>query len=387
MVSGERRDEVTRVPPGLVGWDGWRGEPDLEAGAARRGRVDRDACRRGARRSSLAIASPSPVPPAGAPGARQKRSKTRSRSSGADARAGVLDGDVAAPRERPDDDPDRGVARAVPDRVVERGSSRAGAAAPGRRPPASGSGRPRSARPRRPPAWRARRRPPRRRRRGGAGRARGSRRPESERASRSRSSTSVGEVLRPRRRCRRARRRPRRPVASALPAQVLHGAPDDGQRRAQLVARVGGELALPAEGGALRGERVADRHERAARVDGAEARRRRGRPRARRTTSTSTRLSSVRTSAVRSWTTWTKNRPCEESAGTVSWRTGTSTAVAVPEARTVIVDSRTSRPELAGGRGRARGRAGPRGLELARADRRCRPARSGSRTCCHRRRT
>ena len=38
--------------------------------------------RRGARRSSAAMARPSPVPPPGAPGARQKRSKTWGRSSG-----------------------------------------------------------------------------------------------------------------------------------------------------------------------------------------------------------------------------------------------------------------------------------------------------------------
>ena len=37
--------------------------------------------------------------------------------------------------------------------------------------------------------------------------------------------------------------------------QVLDRAPDDGQRRPQLVARVGGELALAAQGEALGRER------------------------------------------------------------------------------------------------------------------------------------
>ncbi len=53
----------------------------------------------------------------------------------------------------------------------------------------------------------------------------------------------------------------------AVPAQVLDGSLDDGERRAQLVARVRGELTLAAERGALRGERLADRHEGAPRVD------------------------------------------------------------------------------------------------------------------------
>ena len=42
-----------------------------------------------------------------------------------------------------------------------------------------------------------------------------------------------------------------------LPAQVLDRAAHHGQRGAQFVARVGGELALPAQGPALRGERIA----------------------------------------------------------------------------------------------------------------------------------
>jgi hypothetical protein len=71
-----------------------------------------------------------------------------------------------------------------------------------------------------------------------------------------------------------------RPVLVAL--EVLDRGADDGQRRAQLVARVGGELALAAEGDPLRLERLADRHEGAARVDGADARTRRARRRSRR---------------------------------------------------------------------------------------------------------
>ena len=52
--------------------------------------------------------------------------------------------------------------------------------------------------------------------------------------------------------------------------EVVDAAADDGQRRAKLVAGVGGELALAAEGGPLCGERLADRDERATGVDRAE---------------------------------------------------------------------------------------------------------------------
>ena len=93
--------------------------------------------------------------------------------------------------------------------------------------------------------------------------------PESERARSSRSSTS--EV-----RCSTSA-----PMSSSasptdadrlvgVAAEVLERAPDDGQRRAQLVARVGRELALAAEREPLVAERLADRDERPAGVDGAE---------------------------------------------------------------------------------------------------------------------
>ena len=77
---------------------------------------------------------------------------------------------------------------------------------------------------------------------------------------------------RPRRRCRRAPRRPGSTGSSRVAAQVLDASPDDGQRRPQLVAGVGGELALAAE-------RVAGLGTRARRaLDGARAeRRQRGR--------------------------------------------------------------------------------------------------------------
>ena len=94
--------------------------------------------------------------------------------------------------------------------------------------------------------------------------------PESDRARRRRSSTS--DV-----RCSTSA-----PISSsALPTELTgssacrrrwsSGAPDDGQRRPQLVARVGGELALTAEREALRCERIADRDESAAGVDRPEA--------------------------------------------------------------------------------------------------------------------
>ena len=57
---------------------------------------------------------------------------------------------------------------------------------------------------------------------------------------------------------------------AAGPAEMLDGAADHGERGAQLVARVGRELALAAQGGPLGIERVADRHEGPAGVDGAE---------------------------------------------------------------------------------------------------------------------
>jgi hypothetical protein len=60
---------------------------------------------------------------------------------------------------------------------------------------------------------------------------------------------------------------------AAIAAEMLDGAPDDRQRRSQLMARVGGELALTAQGRPLRDERFADRHERPSRVDPAEAHR------------------------------------------------------------------------------------------------------------------
>ena len=87
------------------------------------------------------------------------------------------------------------------------------------------------------------------------------------------------------------RRADRRDRLVAMPLEVLDAAPDDGQRRAQLVAGVGGELALAAQRDALVGQRLADRDERPARIDRPEperdqrrrpARRRAGRPASRR---------------------------------------------------------------------------------------------------------
>ena len=43
--------------------------------------------------------------------------------------------------------------------------------------------------------------------------------------------------------------------SDAMAHEVVDAAPDDRQRRAQLVARVGGELALASQGGALVGQR------------------------------------------------------------------------------------------------------------------------------------
>ena len=62
----------------------------------------------------------------------------------------------------------------------------------------------------------------------------------------------------------------RRDRLVAVPLEVLDAAPDDGQRRAQLVARVGRELALASQRDALVGQRLADRDERPPRIDGPE---------------------------------------------------------------------------------------------------------------------
>ena len=56
----------------------------------------------------------------------------------------------------------------------------------------------------------------------------------------------------------------------AMPLEVFDAAPDDGQRRPQLVAGVGRELALAAQRDALVGQRLADRDERPSRIDGPE---------------------------------------------------------------------------------------------------------------------
>ena len=55
------------------------------------------------------------------------------------------------------------------------------------------------------------------------------------------------------------RRADRRDRLVAVPLEVLDAAPDDGQRRAQLVAGIGGELALAAQRDALVRQRLADR--------------------------------------------------------------------------------------------------------------------------------
>ena len=189
---------------------------------------------------------------------------------GADARTLVLHLDRGDRAGRADRDTDLAAARAVADRVVDEDHHELAEAGRVADRPSRARDPPRPARPRPPRAARARPRPRRRRRRGGAGRASRATAPESERARRSRSSTSVVRWW-------TSASMSLERVADladrlvAVPPEVLDRAPDDGQRRAQLVAGVGGELALAAERRALRGERLADRHERAARVDGAEA--------------------------------------------------------------------------------------------------------------------
>ena len=66
------------------------------------------------------------------------------------------------------------------------------------------------------------------------------------------------------------RRADRRDRLGSMALEVVDAAPDDGQRRAQLVAGIGRELALAAEGRALVRQRLADRHQRPARIDGPE---------------------------------------------------------------------------------------------------------------------
>ena len=76
--------------------------------------------------------------------------------------------------------------------------------------------------------------------------------PESERASSSRSST-IAVMWRTSSSMSVERVADRRDRLVAVPLEVLDAAPDDGQRRAQLVAGVGGELALAAQRDALVG--------------------------------------------------------------------------------------------------------------------------------------
>ena len=205
--------------------------------------------RRGARRSRLAIARPSPVPPAGAPGARQNRSNI----------CGMSSGRMPGPRRRPRSgdacrsaatrtvtEPPRGLWRiALSTRIVTSWRSRAGS-------PTSIAGSGSSLRRRRSRACGELRPAPTgavepRRRRG---------RPASGSARRPRSRTGRGaagrrparSAVRPRRRCRRAPRATRRPASSAVTASARRDAADHRERRPELVARVGRELALAAEG-------------------------------------------------------------------------------------------------------------------------------------------
>ena len=148
----------------------------------------------------------------------------------------------------------------------------------------------------------------------------------------------------------------------AVSLEVLDAAPDDGQRRPQLVAGVGRELALAAQRGALAGQRLADRDERPAGVDGPEPERDDERRPAPPTSRTTSMTPSVRCSVVRSWTTWTVNVPRCGTA-TVSVRTRTGRAADRP----VVW---TSRP-LVGAACRSPGSYGQAGRDrwIARADR------------------
>ena len=130
------------------------------------------------------------------------------------------------------------------------------------------------------------------------------------------------------------RRADRRDRLVAMPLEVLDAAPDDGQRRPQLVAGVGRELALAPERGALVGQRLADRHERPPRIDRPEPerdeddddRRRSAGPRA------SRRASAARRSGRRRSGRRTSRRPgaCTFS---VRMRTGVWTVVVDPPGR------------------------------------------------------
>ena len=86
-------------------------------------------------------------------------------------------------------------------------------------------------------------------------------------------------------------------------AEVRDGALDDRERRPQLVAGVGRELALAAH-------RVADRHERPVGVDPADAERRREGQRGRRGRGRSAGRSASAARPIRSPTTWTTKMPC-----------------------------------------------------------------------------
>ena len=210
------------------------------------------------------------MPPAGAPGARQNRSNTWARSSGATPGPGILDGQAGATTGfRANDDPHGAAARAVPDRVVDQDHDQL----PEPRRIAYGGGGlgiDLDAH-----AGSCGRLGQRRR---GVGRhvieverhaVEGDRtrvraREEEQVVDERRELLDLGvDVLECVADLRDGLRR--------IPPEMLHGCADHGERRPQLVARVRGELALAAERRALPGQRVADRHQRAAGVDRTES--------------------------------------------------------------------------------------------------------------------
>ena len=87
-------------------------------------------------------------------------------------------------------------------------------------------------------------------------------------------------------------------------SQVLDAGADDGQRRPQLVARVGRELALAPQCLALRVQRRPDGHQGARRVGGTQHAREHQRQHATTDEHLEQRIERVSCSAVRSWTTW-----------------------------------------------------------------------------------
>ncbi len=207
-----------------------------------------------------AMARPRPVPPLGASSARQKRSKTCGRSSGRIPGPAVLDGQHRRVAVRPHAHGHGATRGRVGDGVVDEDRHQLPEA---QRIAHDGGGQGvddhRSRRDPRPSPSASLKPPPRRRRDRPARAPAPSCRRRSGRAAAGRRRVPRGGSSR--RRCRRWPSPPMPTGSVGVAAQVGHAGPDHREGRPQLVARVGGELALAAQGSVATVDGRADRDE------------------------------------------------------------------------------------------------------------------------------